>query len=120
MESIQSSAVTDNTLPPPGTRVVATAEGRGAQIYHCAAQGNTFAWTFDAPQATLFQPGTAVKLGTHTIGPAWTWNCAGGIPGYALAAAESAAGKRGSGNAGQGRMGAPLQYKRGHRTHGWL
>ena len=65
----------DPTLPPAGTQLVATTEGRGVQIYHCAAlPDNQFAWKFDAPLATLYQPGTTSLVGTHTQGPAWVWS----------------------------------------------
>ena len=71
----QSSApVADETLPPPGTTALITAEGRGVQIYGCnPAPGNNFQWVLDAPLATLYQPHTDTMLGTHTIGPTWTW-----------------------------------------------
>lgn len=74
-------AAADATLPPRGTSLIATAEGRGAQIYHCALQGTTFAWIFDAPHATLYQPGTHTLVGTHTIGPTWTWTDGSSIVG---------------------------------------
>ena len=65
----------DPTLPPAGTHVALVAEGRGVQIYHCAAlPNNQFAWQFDAPLATLYQPGTNNTVGTHTQGPSWIWN----------------------------------------------
>ena len=76
---------TDATLPPPGASVVATAEGRGVQIYRCAAQSGALQWTLEAPEATLFQPGTDQQLGTHSAGPTWTWADGSSITGKVLA-----------------------------------
>ena len=72
----------DATLPPAGAAFLVTAEGRGAQIYHCAsAPGDKFQWIFDAPSATLFQPGTGTMLGMHTTGPTWTWSDGSSVKG---------------------------------------
>ena len=79
-----AAPATDPTLPPSGVRVLVTAEGRGVQIYHCAAlPNNQFEWKFDAPLATLFQPGTSTMLGTHTLGPSWVWSDGSAIRGTA-------------------------------------
>ena len=81
----QTPAARDATLPPPGAVVIATAEGRGVQIYRCVPQGNVLQWTFEAPEATLFQPGTDQQLGTHGAGPTWTWADGSSISGKVLA-----------------------------------
>ena len=66
-------AAADPTLPPPDAAVLTTTEGRGVQVYRCAAQDSTFQWTLVAPEATLFRPGTGTPVGTHSAGPTWTW-----------------------------------------------
>ena len=77
-----ATSTADPTLPPGGAHVVATAEGRGVQIYHCAAlPNNQYKWQFDAPLATLYQPGTDTMLGTHAQGPSWIWNDGSAIRG---------------------------------------
>lgn len=87
-----AAPVEDETMPPPGATALITAEGRGVQIYSCnSAPDNKFQWTLDAPLATLFQPHTDIRLGTHTIGPTWTWSDGSSIKG-ALAAKKPGAG----------------------------
>ena len=67
------------------------AEGRGVQIYHCAAlPNNQFAWQFDAPLATLYQPGTNTSVGTHTQGPSWVWSDGSAIRGTVTASQPAA------------------------------
>jgi hypothetical protein len=45
--------------------------GRGVQIYTCSAgQSGTWAWTFKAPQATLFAE-KGSEIGKHYAGPTW-------------------------------------------------
>jgi hypothetical protein len=74
----------DATLPPAGAHLRLTAIGHGVQIYHCAAQAGTFQWTFDAPEAVLFDPATHQEVGTHSAGPTWTWNDGSAITGKVL------------------------------------
>ena len=82
----QGTAAKDSTLPPADAVLVATAEGRGVQIYRCLAQpGGGLLWIFDTPEATLFQPGTDQQLGTHAAGPTWTWTDGSSIMGKVLA-----------------------------------
>jgi hypothetical protein len=66
----------DPTLPPANAHVIATAVGLGVQIYRCAAPSDAptnFQWTYEAPEATLFDPSTHQPVGTHGVGPKWTW-----------------------------------------------
>lgn len=45
-------------------------QARGVQIYTCKpGDGNTFKWTFVAPEATLLEGGATV--GRHGAGPSW-------------------------------------------------
>ena len=81
--SLQSA---DPTLPPAGTRPAITVEARGVQIYTCMPQNQNraFAWVFQAPEATLFDPSTHQPVGTHTAGPTWTWSDGSAIEGRIL------------------------------------
>ena len=81
----QALPATDATLPPANAVPVATAQGRGVQIYRCTPQASTFQWIFEAPEADLFQPGTGQQLGTHGAGPTWTWTDGSSITGKVLA-----------------------------------
>ncbi len=76
----------DPTLTPTaGAVTVATAEGRGVQIYQCTAGENgTYTWVFQNPEATLTEPSSGKPLGTHGKGPSWTWNDGSTISGTVL------------------------------------
>ena len=85
----QTTPATDDTMPPAGAVAVETAQGRGVQVYHCEAQGSKFEWAFDSPSATLYLPGTDQQVGTHTVGPSWTWNDGSSITGTVAATKPS-------------------------------
>jgi hypothetical protein len=74
----------DPTLPPPDAHVKATAVGLGVQVYRCAPQGGGFQWALEMPVATLFDPTTRQPVGTHSVGPTWTWNDGSSITGTVL------------------------------------
>jgi hypothetical protein len=74
----------DPTLPPPTVRAKFTAEGIGIQVYNCTLNDGAYAWTFVEPAATLFDPDTKQKVGTHSAGPTWTWNDLSSITGKVL------------------------------------
>ena len=77
----------DPTLTPTaGAVTVATAEGRGVQIYQCKiADNGTYSWTFLTPEATLTEPSSGKTVGTHGKGPSWTWNDGSSITGTVMA-----------------------------------
>jgi hypothetical protein len=64
----------DATLPPPDAQLKTTVVGLGVQVYKCAPVNGGFEWTLEMPQATLFDPSSKQAVGTHSIGPTWTWN----------------------------------------------
>lgn len=76
----------DPTLAPTaGGVTIATAQGRGVQIYQCAqADGGTYAWVLQRPEATLSEPASGAPLGTHSGGPTWTWSDGSSITGSVL------------------------------------
>jgi len=59
-------------LQPVGESLKVVAPAKGVQIYECRASGDpaTYAWTFVAPEADLFDERGA-KVGTHYAGPHW-------------------------------------------------
>jgi hypothetical protein len=72
----QAAMGQDALAPPAGARKVFEFGARGVQIYVCKETGQdqaaqAFAWTFDAPEAVLFEAG-GKKAGTHSKGPSWT------------------------------------------------
>ncbi len=74
----------DPTLPPPDAQVKATAVGLGVQVYKCAPQDGGFQWVLEMPVAKLFDPATHQEVGTHSVGPTWTWNDGSSITGKVL------------------------------------
>ena len=83
----QAAAPADPTLPPPTAHAELTVIGHGVQIYKCALPNPaavTFQWVFQEPQADLFDPATHQPVGTHTIGPTWTWHDNSAITGKPL------------------------------------
>jgi hypothetical protein len=81
---IASPQMPDPTLPPANAHVKTTVVGLGVQVYICAAQNGSFQWTFEEPQATLFDPTTHQAVGTHSAGPTWTWSDGSAITGKVL------------------------------------
>ncbi len=56
--------------PPPGSRVVLKAGGKGVQIYTCTEASGAFSWVLKAPDAKLFDD-AGKAIGTHFAGPTW-------------------------------------------------
>ncbi len=80
----------DPTMPPAAAHVLYTTEGRGVQIYRCTEQGSSFQWTFESPEATLFDSSTQRQVGSHGAGPTWTWKDGSAIVGKVLQKTPSA------------------------------
>ncbi|HLI75320.1 MAG TPA: DUF3455 domain-containing protein [Acidobacteriaceae bacterium] len=74
----------DLTLPPETAQTVTILEGRGDQIYTCAAQGAGYAWLLKAPDARLFNLATGKAEGHHDIGPTWTLDDGSSVRGTVL------------------------------------
>jgi hypothetical protein len=76
---------------PPGASLVLRAEGRGVQIYVCAAppdRPQDYDWRFVAPQANLFTA-EGEKIGRHYAGPTWEAQDGGKVVGEVRAKAPS-------------------------------
>lgn len=73
------------SMSPPADVVPAfITEGRGVQIYRCSEKDAAYQWVFEAPEATLFDPGTHQQVATHGAGPSWTWKDGSAIVGNVL------------------------------------
>jgi hypothetical protein len=81
-------AQTPNPLQPPANAHL-TVEGRGFQIYRCTQQNTTYAWVFQSPETTLFDPTTHQQMGTHSAGPTWTWKDGSAIVGKVIQTSPS-------------------------------
>jgi Protein of unknown function (DUF3455) len=76
------------TLAPPASESLKSkVSALGVQIYICnATLAGTYAWTFLAPQANLFNDDGRL-IGTHFIGPTWQGNDGSSVVGSKVAAA---------------------------------
>ena len=98
-------------------------QGRGVQIYSCAASATGFAWKLKAPEATLFDTLGQVS-GRHFAGPSWQANDGSVVVGEILASGSGDAGTipwlllRAKTHAGQGIFAAVGYIVRGHTTGG--
>ena len=79
----------DRTLPPPAAHQLAQVQGKGVQIYSCAAQGNGMAWALQSPEAILIRTSDNVQVGTHDAGPRWTWSDGSSTHGNVVASQPS-------------------------------
>jgi hypothetical protein len=68
---------------PSGTTLALKLRANGSQIYTCSATvgaadaGTTYAWTFKAPDAKLFDDGGCGEVVSHYAGPTWKWTADG-------------------------------------------
>ena len=77
--------LSSQALSPPSDVVPAfVTEARGVQIYRCADKDTVYQWTFEAPEATLFDHTTHQQVATHAAGPSWTWKDGSSIVGNVL------------------------------------
>jgi Protein of unknown function (DUF3455) len=69
----QAVALPSALQPAANERPAFTVHARGVQIYACAAaEGAAPAWSFVAPEATLFQSASSdTVMGSHGAGPFW-------------------------------------------------
>ena len=71
---------------PSGNRLAFTLDAEGVQIYQCLASAAGLAWTFQAPEATLLNPG-GQTAGRHFAGPTWQTNDESSVVGARVASA---------------------------------
>ena len=84
--SLSAPQELDPTLTPTaGAVTIATAEGRGVQVYQCTATNGAYAWTLSMPDAALVEPSSGRKVGVHSKGPTWTWTDGSAISGKVIA-----------------------------------
>jgi hypothetical protein len=83
--------VPSNLAVPPDAVLSLRAEGRGMQIYVCAARPNlpdSYAWSFKAPQAVLLDA-DGHRIGRHYAGPTWEDLNGDRVAGKVVASAQS-------------------------------
>ncbi len=82
--ALLSAPAQDLTLPPETASTVAILEGRGVQIYTCAANLRGYSWMFKAPEAQLINLATGKPAGHHDAGPSWTLDDGSSVRGTVL------------------------------------
>jgi hypothetical protein len=65
--------------------------GRGVQIYTCTPTGDSFAWQFKAPEATLLDP-LGQEVGRNFAGPTWQAKDGSAVVGEVVASSTGEAG----------------------------
>jgi hypothetical protein len=56
---------------PAGNKLAFAYDATGDQIYGCHQNGNSYAWSLDAPDADLFNVESGSLSGSHYGGPTW-------------------------------------------------
>ncbi len=81
---------------PAGHKVAMTTVGVGELTYECRAKADapgTYAWTFVAPVATLFNADKSKTVGSYYAGPTWQANDGSKVTGKQLAVSPAPAPK---------------------------
>jgi hypothetical protein len=74
--------------PPAGSALVRELFADGVQIYTCDSKDGGYGWTFNAPDAKLFDK-DGRQVGTHFSGPAWELDDGSGVTGEVAAKADA-------------------------------
>ena len=74
--------------PPAGSALVIELFADGVQIYTCDSKDGGYGWTFNAPDAKLFDK-DGRQVGTHFSGPTWELDDGSGVTGEVVAKADA-------------------------------
>ena len=74
--------------PPAGSALVLELFADGVQIYTCDPKDGGYIWSFNAPDAKLFDK-DGRQVGTHFTGPAWELDNGSGVNGEVVAKADA-------------------------------
>ena len=77
-----------DVAPPAGSALVRELFADGVQIYTCDPKDGGYGWTFNAPDAKLFDK-DGRQVGTHFSGPAWELDDGSGVTGEVVAKADA-------------------------------
>jgi hypothetical protein len=75
-------------MPPEGSAPVLELLGDGVQIYTCDPKDGGYSWSFNAPDAKLFDK-QGRQVGTHFEGPTWEIDDGSEIVGEIVAKADA-------------------------------
>jgi Protein of unknown function (DUF3455) len=59
---------------PEGNNVYLNVHAKGDQIFYCALSTGVYSWTWQAPDAKLYDAQNNDLVGSHGAGPSWTHN----------------------------------------------
>lgn len=74
--------------PPAGASLVLELFADGVQVYTCDPKDDGYGWTFNAPDARLFDK-QGRQVGTHFSGPTWELDDGSGVVGEVVAKANA-------------------------------
>lgn len=75
-------------MPPSGSALLLERVADGVQIYTCESKEGRFEWTFQAPEANLFDKQDR-QTGTHFGGPTWKMVDGSAVIGEVIAKADA-------------------------------
>ena len=78
----------DAITPPAGSPLVLELFADGVQIYTCDPKGDGYGWSFNAPDARLFDK-QGRQVGTHFSGPTWELDDGSEVVGEVVAKADA-------------------------------
>ena len=117
-----SEATPASVAVPAGNDLAFALAAEGVQLYACTANAGSFAWAFQAPEATLSEAGGGAA-GKHYAGPTWEASDGSRVVGAKVEAATPDAAAipwlllRATSHAGSGRM-ADVTFVQRIRTWG--
>jgi hypothetical protein len=85
---VAAGASPTTAAPPAGSALVLELFADGVQIYTCDSRDGGYGWSFNAPDAKLFDK-EGRQVGTHFTGPAWELDDGSGITGEVVAKADA-------------------------------
>lgn len=59
---------------PEGNNVYLNLHAKGDQIFYCELSAGIYSWTWQAPDAKLYDTNNKALVGSHGAGPSWTHN----------------------------------------------
>ena len=86
--SVAAGADQAAVMPPEGSAPVLELDADGVQIYTCDPKDGGYGWSFNAPDAKLFDK-DGRQVGTHFTGPAWELDDGSGVTGEVVTKADA-------------------------------
>jgi hypothetical protein len=86
--SLAAGADQAAVAPPEGSSLVLELVADGVQVYTCDPKDGGYGWSFNAPDARLFDK-QGRQVGTHFSGPTWELDDGSGVIGEVVAKADA-------------------------------